>query len=108
MLKIVKHPTFRTTATIMVPTDEGPQPQTLRVRFKLMDDDQYPENEDKGLGFLREAVLSVEDVVDEDDKPIPYDDALRDELFKRAYIRLGLLQAYFAGATGFAAATRGN
>lgn len=108
MFKIVKNPTFTTTATIHVPTDDGIVPQTLRVRFRVLPDDEQPLSEDKGLSFLRDAIVHLDDIVDEDGTPLSYSDDLRDQLLGRAYVRFGLLGAYFSAQLGRGAAASGN
>lgn len=108
MFKIIKNPTFTTTATIHVPTDEGVVQQTLKVRFNLLSDDEVPESQDKVIGFLRAAIVRIDDVVGEDDQPIPYDDALRDRLLGLPFVRLGLMAAYFSTSLGRGAAVSGN
>ena len=108
MFKIIKNPTFTTTATILVPTDEGTVSQTLKVRFNLLPDDEGPESEDKGIGFLRAAILRIDDVVDEDDDLIPYSDDLRDRLLGMSFVRFGLMRAYFDAQLGRGAAASGN
>jgi len=107
MFTIVKHPTFRTTATIQVPTDDGIVPQSINVRFRIgADDDDVVEG--YGLPFLRAIILSLDDLVDETGSPVPYSDAIRDELLSRPFVRTGILRAYFDALSGAKAAARGN
>ena len=107
MFTVIKNPTFRTTATINVPTDDGIVAQTLSVRFRIgADDDDVGEG--VGVPFLRSVILSLDDMVGEDQVPLPYSEALRDQLLARPFVRTGLLRAYFDALSGAKAATRGN
>ena len=105
MFTLVKNPTFRSTATIHVPTDDGVQAQTLTVRFRLLGAGEEPGAD---LDFLQRVIVSLEDVVDETDAALPYCDEVRDLLLARPFVRQGLVQAYFDTVTGAKAATRGN
>lgn len=93
MFTLLKNPQFKTTARIIVPTEEGDVEQTLDVRFRLMTD------EDTALEateFLRRSVVSMGDIVDEAGKPLPYTEALRDQMITIPFVRLGLVRAYWA------------
>lgn len=107
MFTIVKNPTFKTTATIQVPTDDGIVAQTLTVRFRIgQDEDDVGDG--FGLPFLRSVILSLDDLVDETGAQVPYSEAVRDELLSRAFVRTGILRAYFDALSGAKAAQRGN
>ena len=105
MFTVVKNPTFRCPATIHVPTDDGVTTQTLTVRFRLFEAVEEPGPD---VDFLRHVIVSLEDLVDESDAPVPYCDEVRDQLLKRGYVRKGLIQAYFNTVNGAEATARGN
>lgn len=107
MFKIVKHPTFRTTARINVPTDEGPIEQTISVRFKVAAD-TADSGADGGIPWLREHILSMDDLADEKGEPVAYDEQVRDQLIDMPFVRVGLFRAYFDAVSGREAAARGN
>lgn len=107
MFTVIKNPTFRTVATINVPTDEGVVAQTLSVRFRVgADEDDVAES--YGQPFLRGVILTLDELVDETGAPLAYTDELRDQLLARPFVRMGLLRAYFDALAGVKAATRGN
>lgn len=107
MFTVIKNPTFRTTATINVPTDDGVVAQTLSVRFRIgADEDDVGDG--YGIPFLRSVILSLDDLVDEAGAPVAYDEALRDQLLARPFVRVGLMRAYFDTLSGAKAAARGN
>ena len=55
--------------------------------------------------FLRAIVVEMDDLVGADDRPLAYNDALRDQLLKLPYIRTALVRTYF---TAIQKATEGN
>ncbi|NTT86923.1 hypothetical protein [Tabrizicola fusiformis] len=96
-LKIAKNPTFATTATISVPTDEGAVDQTCRVRFRILpkEDWELPTPE-----FVARAVLSISDLVDDEGKELHWTEAVAARVLALEFMQLGLLQAYSAGVSG--------
>lgn len=93
MFALLKNPTFKTTARIIVPTDSGDVEQTLGVRFRLTAEEATQMDVTE---FLRDAILSMDDIVDDAGKPLPYDAALRDQMIAVPFVRVGLLRAYWA------------
>lgn len=96
-LKIAKNPTFTTTATISVPTDEGAVDQTCRVRFRILpkEDWELPTPE-----FVSRAVLSITDLVDDDGKDMDWTEEVAKQVLALEFMQLGLLQAYSVGVSG--------
>ena len=47
-----------------------------------------------------EASYILDDMVDEQGKPLPYSDDLRDQLLELPYMRLGLLRGYQSAMIG--------
>ena len=95
--KLQKHPTFRTTATINVPTDGGTIAQTLSVRFKVLPEEATAL---EPVEFLRQAVLSLDDVVDDQDAPLAFSAELLEEVIAPPYVRIGLIRAYWQALAG--------
>ena len=67
MFTLQKNPVFKTTARIVVPTEEGDVEQTLGVKFRLLPDDA---TKMEPTEFLREAVVLLDDIVDEAGIPL--------------------------------------
>lgn len=93
MFTLQKNPVFKTTARIVVPTEEGDVEQTLGVKFRLLPDDA---TKMEPTEFLREAVVLLDDIVDEAGRPLTYDDALREQMITIPFVRMGLIRAYWA------------
>lgn len=96
--RLLKERTFATTATLMVPGDDGPQRETMTVRFKLI-----PDYEQLGtMDFLRLAVLNLGDIVDDDGEPVPFTPELLEAVLGEPWARVGLVRAYWETVTGAA------
>lgn len=95
--KLNKNPTFVTTATIAVPTDTGPQDETVSVRFRVLDDAalELPSPE-----FLKRAILRIDDVLDDAGEPVPSSEQLIADVIALPFTRLPLVRAYMTALTG--------
>ncbi len=101
MFKVVTRPKFRHSVPIMVPIDGGHAEQTMAVTYQVArDQDETQLNTSEGMiEFLKDVVISVSDIVNEEDEPVPYNDALRDQLLSLPYVRVGWLRGYLAAVT---------
>ena len=97
MFKLQKSPTFTTKATLVVPTDDGQVEQTITARFRLVGDDLTQADP---VTFLREAVLSLSDIADEDGNQMAYDSDLLDKMLALPFARVGLVRAYWQAMAG--------
>ncbi|UWQ76831.1 hypothetical protein [Leisingera sp. M658] len=104
MFNIIERPTFTRTVKVRVPKDNGVDEQDFKATFNAMDDDAF-----NGLGmmdiegtkeFLRQAVVSLDDLTGADGKPIPYSEEIREAVFKLAYARVALMGAFHNGMMG--------
>lgn len=104
MFKVIERPEFTHTVPVLVPVDGGHEEQSLKVRFRALPDDElgtFDHDTNEGThAFLRVAIVRIEDVVGTDGKPVPYSDALRDQLLQFPFVRVALLRAYSAAVTG--------
>lgn len=107
MFKVVQHPTFRTVAKVQVPTEEGIVEQTFGVRFRVTSEVTEAAAEG-GVPWLKEHILAIDDLCDEEGKPLAYSEDLRDQLLAQPYVRVALFAAYFDATSGVKAAKRGN
>ena len=98
MFKVVSEPTFTVPVTVCVPVDGGHKDQDFKVKFLVVDVDEL--GEASGLAgqqkLLKRVVRGFEELVDDNDKPMPYSDALRDQLIAVPYVRAAMLQTYLA------------
>ena len=59
-------------------------------------------SEDQAAGqiaVLRKAIISLDELVGDDDQPLPYSDELRDQLLGITYVRIALLRTYLTAIT---------
>ena len=98
MFKIATNPEFTHNVPVMVPVDGGHSEETLSVTFRqvpMADVEAYDLNTGSDtVSFLQTVIVSVNDVVGDDDKPLPYNDALRDRLLDLSNIRVAMVNAY--------------
>lgn len=101
MFKVNPDATFRRTVTLSIPDGDGCREETMSATFRFKDEDEFAVETVEGtIAFLRAAVVRLDDIVDAHDVPLPYNEKLRDELFKLPYVRAGLVRTYFAEAGG--------
>ena len=100
MFTVTNSPTFTHPVPVMVPVDGGHEEQTLKATFKVVlvkvQDLSTPEGT---LAFLKEILVSLDDICDENAKPIAYSDKVRDQMLALPYVRLALTQTYMAAVT---------
>lgn len=95
--KLILNPTFLTRAMITVPTDAGPVEQSLNVRFKVLPDEAEAL---ESTEFLRQAILHLDDIVDDGNDAIPYSTELLEQVIARPFARVGLVRAYYQALAG--------
>ncbi len=98
MFKIDDNPTFTHTVEIDVPADGGSERQSLKATFRVLPASELAEfdtSRNEGQkDFLRAVIVKLDDIVGGDDKPLPYNDKLRDHLLDLFYVRIPLMNAY--------------
>ena len=99
MLKLQKNPTFTATVHATIPTDDGPVAQDFRVRFRVLPDAEWSEQADI-REVLKRAVVSVQDVVDDDGEAIASSPDLIEQIVGAPYLRPALAQAYWQTIAG--------
>jgi hypothetical protein len=104
MFVIETEPKFTHTVKVSVPVDGGYEDQTLTARYRVLRTEEFNSLDlSTGAGhadFLRKAIISLDDIAGADKKPIPYSDALRDQLLSLNYVRQALSKAYFEAVSG--------
>ncbi len=103
-------PTFTHTVKVRVPVDGGFEDQDFKATFQVMPSDEvanYDLNKGEGsadiLGatdFLKKIVVGMSDLIGKDEKPLPYNDQLRDALLRQLYVRNALVRTYFSAVSG--------
>lgn len=95
MFKVSSEHTFTHPVKVMVPVDGGHVEQSFKTKFRVLPlDDQADGSEEGEQVTLRKAIVSMSDLVGEDDQPLAYSDGLRDQLIAVPYVRIALMRAY--------------
>ncbi|MEX2480196.1 MAG: hypothetical protein WD928_04975 [Gammaproteobacteria bacterium] len=109
MFKLDANPTFTRSVEVLVPADGGHRKETLSATFCVLDVEEagrYDLYDRQGTrDFLERVIQRLDDIAGEDGKPVPYSDAVRDQVLALPYARLALARAYFEAVAG---AARGN
>ncbi|PWE29965.1 hypothetical protein DDZ14_16110 [Maritimibacter sp. 55A14] len=103
MFKVTETPEFTHKVPVMVPVDGGHREESFDVRYRVIDgdvDEQFDLQDPEGLkAFLRAAIVRIGDIVDDNDKPLSWNDALRDRILGLPYARIALLRGYMTAIT---------
>ncbi len=101
MFKITTEPKFTHTVTVCVPTDGGHVEQSFKATFRVLDAEQLSTDStvEGQIEDLRRVLVSMNDLVGEDNQPVSYSDALREQLIRLPYVRIALINAYVRGVT---------
>lgn len=105
MLKIAANPEFTHTVTVRVPVDGGHAEQTFKARFRVVPWSELATVESDPAEQARRILVGWEGIVDDEERPIPYSDAMRDQLLDMMFVRVPVLRAYVDAVAG---AKRGN
>lgn len=105
MLQITQNPEFEHEVTTRVPVDGGFKDEKFKARFRVVDWDELTEVEHDPAEQLRRIWIGWSGIVDDDKQPIPFSEAMRDQLIGLMFIRMPTLRTYIEAITG---AKRGN
>jgi hypothetical protein len=101
MFKITDRPTF--TIAVPVALEGALHDQSLRTTFRVMSEDEANSHDagtpDGFKAFLRAVIVEFHDLVDDDEKLVPYSDAVREQLIAFIHIRHALNRAYWSAQT---------
>jgi len=107
MFKISQKPTYKWPVTVHIPADGGKFTKaTFTAEFKALaqtDIDaiiQDGKDGDKNADLCRECLSGWSAVQDDDGSELPYSDEAKARLLDIAYVRHGLLEAFFESITG--------
>jgi hypothetical protein len=88
---------------VNVPVDGGHREEVFKATFRVLDTDEagtFDIGTPKGTtAFLRRAVIGLEDLQDEQKRPIAYSDELRERLIRIPFVRQALLNTYLDAVT---------
>lgn len=94
MFKITSEPKFTHTVTAFVPTDGGHEPQSFKATFRVLTDKDAEDISVGDVEYLKRIVVGFDDIEGADGQPLPYSDALRDQLLALPYVRVALARTY--------------
>lgn len=101
MFKVSADPKFTHPVTVFVPSDGGHVAQTFPVTFRVVPEDEMgtADGTEGQKETLRRLVVHMGDLVDDDDQPVVYSDAIREQLINLAYVRMALMKTYIEAVT---------
>lgn len=109
MFKISTRPRIRQRVKLNIEVDGEQQDHSFTATYQLVPMSETVEaalNTDEGQqAFIRKAVVGLDDLVDKDEKPVPFTPELLGALVDRPEVRVALVTGYFEAAK---AATSGN
>ena len=92
MFNVTARPSFTRTVTIQTPEGDGFREDSLKATFRVTPSSEFNLHRVVDQkAFLAEAVTGLDEVVGEDDAPIPFSAELLDQLQWTALDRLGAL-----------------
>lgn len=102
MFKVVDDPQFVEDVSVNTPDGTGWQKQILRTRFRAMQVSDIEALEEAGgaVAILDAAVVSFEDLVDAQDKPLDGEGPWREKLLQFAYVRTALIRHFYTAQAG--------
>lgn len=105
MFKIAADPSFAHKVKVRVPVDGGFADQEFTARFRVVPWDDVKALDHDPAAQLRLIWIGAEGIADDAGAPLPWSDALRDQLIGILFVRLAVLRTYVDAVTG---AVRGN
>ena len=109
MFKVVPNRTFTHVVTVMMPIDGGHSAETLKVTYNSLETEEAKKfdlkSPDGSTEFMKRVIAKLDDVTDAEGKPLPYSDALRDQVIRMPNARNAIVNGYFAA---IAKAAEGN
>ncbi|MGK9234773.1 hypothetical protein KXS07_23700 [Inquilinus limosus] len=99
-----ENPTFKRSVKAQKPIDGGFETVSFDATFRLLATDELGRFDTTSVQgtteFLQTVVVDLGKIVDGQNQPIPYSDALRDRVINTHYARAALITEYFEGARG--------
>lgn len=104
MFKLEKDPKFWATVTMVTPSDEGGREETFKARFKMrpahvVETVDTLSGGPELLEFLRETVVDLQDIADDDGKTLTFSDDLLEQVLDHFGARNALWNTYISEVT---------
>lgn len=98
MFKVRKNHSFTVPVEVLTPVDGGHEREEFKATFKLLDAEELKIHDllsmDGQKAFLAAAFEKGSDLTDEDGKPLPWSDAVRNAIIANIPARQGMIAAY--------------
>jgi hypothetical protein len=109
MFKVAAEPRFTHEVKVKVPVDGGFQEETFKATFRVLGPAKLEAvdltSATGSMDFLREVIVSLDDLADAEGKPVDYSDEMLGHVLKLPYARRAMAQTYFDAVSG---ARQGN
>lgn len=82
-MKLAKEAQFKRDVKVLTPVDGGHREESVAVTYRVIGDAESKQLLGNGIEagpFLKRAVVRIDGVVGDDDKPLPASDELRDQV----------------------------
>ncbi len=103
MFKLVDQPEFTHDVAVMTPVDGGHKEETFKARFKVLPDEELKKHDllslDGQKALVRDVWVSASDIADDADKPLAWNDDLREQMLALPYVVIALLHTYTKAVT---------
>ncbi|PQV56409.1 hypothetical protein LX70_02675 [Defluviimonas denitrificans] len=102
MFEIIEDPQFVEDVRVDVPDGEGWRKDVLRTRFRAIPVSEMEELENSGgaKAVLDRIVVSFEQLVDRDKKPVDGAGEWRTKLLEFAFVRSAIIRHYYVASAG--------
>ena len=97
-MKIIQNPEFTHEVTVCHPVDGGYKEESFKARFRVLPKARVEEimrGKDGDRVLLEEALVSAEELQDENGKALTWNDELRDQLINYSPALIALVRTYF-------------
>lgn len=98
MFNVLANPTFTRPVEVSIPDGDGHKKESLIATFSALSDSQTEEfnlsDPDGVKAFLRAAIVSLDDLGDDQGNPVPFSPEILENLIGRPYVRISLLRVY--------------
>ncbi|MEQ8340064.1 MAG: hypothetical protein RID15_13805 [Marinovum algicola] len=102
MFNVTARPSFTRTVTIQTPEGDGFREDSLKATFRVTPSSEFNLHRVVDQkAFLAEAVTGLDEVVGEDDAPIPFSAELLDQLLGLDNVRLAMMSTYSSAVSKF-------
>lgn len=102
MFEVIEDPQFVEDVKVEVPDGEGWRMDVLRTRFRAVPLSEMEELENSGgaKAVLDRVVVSFEDLVDKDKRPLDGKGEWRIRLLEYAFVRSAIIRHYYVASAG--------